>query len=39
LIDNCTTDLKRRIADISLANRVLRQFVARMRMALSASGD
>ena len=38
LIDNCTTDLKRRIGDISLANRVLRQFVARMRMALSESG-
>ncbi len=36
LIDNCTTDLKRRIGDISLANRVLRQFVARMRMAISS---
>ncbi len=34
LIDNCTTDLKRRIGDISLANRVLRQFVQRMRMSL-----
>ena len=38
LIDNCTTDLKRRIGDISLANRVLRQFVTRMRMAFSAGG-
>lgn len=38
LIDNCTTDLKRRIGDISLANRVLRQFVARMRASLNESG-
>ena len=38
LIDNCTTDLKRRIGDISLANRVLRQFVARMRSSLPESG-
>lgn len=36
LIDNCTTDLKRRIADISVANRVLRQFVQRMRMAVDS---
>jgi serine/threonine protein kinase len=35
LIDNCTTDLKRRIGDISLANRVLRQFIVRMRASLA----
>lgn len=33
LIDTCTTDLRRRIGDISLANRVLRQCVARLRQA------
>lgn len=35
LVDNCTCDLKRRIGDISLANRVLRQFVQRMRLQLA----
>jgi serine/threonine protein kinase len=39
LIDNCTTDLKRRISDISLANRVLRQFVQRMRMQLAENRE
>ncbi|MCS6969706.1 MAG: protein kinase [Planctomycetota bacterium] len=39
LIDTCTTDLKRRISDISLANRVLRQFVARMRQQAGAGGQ
>lgn len=39
LIDNCTTDLKRRIGDISLANRVLRQFVQRMRMQLDEARE
>jgi serine/threonine protein kinase len=38
LIDNCTTDLKRRIADVSLANRVLRQFVQRARMDVGQPG-
>ena len=31
LIYNCTTDLKHRVADISVANRVLRQYVQRHR--------
>ncbi len=31
LIHNCTADLKSRVADISLANRVLRQYIARFR--------
>jgi serine/threonine protein kinase len=29
---NCTCDLKHRVADISLANRVLRQYIQRLRM-------
>lgn len=32
LIDNCTCDLKNRIGDIAVANRVLKQFVMRARM-------
>ncbi len=32
LIYNCTTDLKHRVADITLANRVLRQYVQRLRL-------
>jgi serine/threonine protein kinase len=32
LIYNSTCDLKQRVADISLANRVLRQFIQRLRM-------
>ena len=32
LIYNCTCDLKHRVADISLSNRVLRQYIARLRM-------
>jgi serine/threonine protein kinase len=32
LIHNCTTDLKHRVADISVPNRVLRQFVQRLRL-------
>ena len=32
LIYNSTCDLKHRVADISLANRVLRQFIQRLRM-------
>lgn len=39
LVDNCTCDLKHRIADISLANRVLRQFVQRMRLQLEEAKD
>jgi serine/threonine protein kinase len=31
LIDNCTTDLGRRIGDISVANRILREYIARQR--------
>ncbi|MEK7412743.1 MAG: protein kinase [Planctomycetota bacterium] len=34
LVDSCTCDIKSRITNISLANRVLRQFVQRMRMQL-----
>ncbi|MBA3709666.1 MAG: protein kinase [Planctomycetes bacterium] len=32
LIYNCTCDLKHRVADISLSNRVLRQYIQRLRM-------
>ena len=32
LIFNCTCDLKHRVADISLSNRVLRQYIQRLRM-------
>ena len=32
LIYNCTCDLKHRVADISLSNRVLRQYIARLQM-------
>lgn len=39
LVDNCTCDLKRRIGDISLANRVLRQFVQRMRLQIDDAKD
>ena len=33
LIYNCTCDLKHRVADIALANRVLKQFIQRLRLA------
>lgn len=36
LIYNCTCDLKHRIGDIAIANRVLRQFVARARLQQDA---
>lgn len=32
LIYNCTCDLKHRVADISVANRVLRQYIQRLRL-------
>jgi serine/threonine protein kinase len=32
LMFNCTTDLKHRVADVSLANRVLRQYIQRIRL-------
>jgi hypothetical protein len=32
LIYNCTCDLKHRIVDIAVANRVLRQFVQRIKL-------
>ncbi len=39
LIYNCTCDLKHRVGDISLANRVLRQYVQRLRLQAKQDSD
>ena len=38
LIYNCTCDLKHRVADIALANKVLRQFTQRIKLQQSQDG-
>jgi len=38
LIYNCTCDLKHRIGDIAVANKVLRQYVARLKISSQESG-
>jgi serine/threonine protein kinase len=39
LIFNCTCDLKHRVGDIALANKVLRQFIQRLKLQQSQEGD
>jgi serine/threonine protein kinase len=39
LIFNCTTDLKQRVSDIAVANRVMRQYIKRLRLQQAETLD